>query len=65
MKLTIIIQDYVHVVHAGGSVKYRAVQITLTPEQESALALIHEYEDYGIIAIDKEPAPPQSSEGGE
>jgi len=33
MKITVMIQYYGHVIHAAGSMTYRAVSLTLTDEQ--------------------------------
>ena len=53
MKITVMIQYYGNVIHAGGSMTYRAVSLTLTDEQAAALEL-REDEDYGPTAIEKD-----------
>jgi len=53
MKITVMIQYYGHVIHAAGSMTYRAVSLTLTDEQAAALEL-REDEDYGPTAIEKD-----------
>ena len=50
MKIIVMVQYVGHVVHAGGSVNYRAVEIELTDEQSKRLKL-QEDEHYGSIAI--------------
>ena len=53
MKLTVIIQYYGHVIHAGGDIVYRRVTMELAEEQAAALQL-REYEDYGHMLIERE-----------
>lgn len=53
MKLTFLIQYYGHVIHAEGSVKYRTVDIELTPEQKQKLKLVKD-EDFGVVAINSD-----------
>lgn len=48
--MTVLVQYLGHVIHAGGSVTYRAVDIELTEEQVKALELKTD-EEYGLIAI--------------
>jgi hypothetical protein len=54
MKMTVMIQYYGHVIHAGGSITYRSVEIELTEEQAKKLALKAD-EDYANISLAKEP----------
>ena len=51
VKLIAMVQYVGHVVHAGGSVSYRAVEIDLTDEQAKKLRLRNEDEDYATFAI--------------
>ena len=50
MKLTVLVQYYGSVIHAGGHMTYRSVTIDLTDEQVKALALRPD-EEYGPIAL--------------
>ena len=50
MTMTVMIQYFGHVVHAGGSTTYRAVTIELTDEQVAQL-ILQEDEAFGVIAI--------------
>lgn len=54
VKITVMIQYVGHVVNAGGSVEYRAVEIDLTAEQSAKLAL-SQYEHYGPVAFSAQP----------
>ena len=51
MKVTVIIQYYGSVIHAGGHMAFRSVQIDLTEDQKKALALRPD-EEYGPVALD-------------
>ena len=51
VKLIVMVQYVGHVVHAGGCVSYRAVEIDLTDEQARLLRLRNEDEDYATFAI--------------
>jgi len=48
--MTVLVQYLGHVIHAGGSVTYRTVDIELTDEQVKALELKVD-EEYGPVAI--------------
>lgn len=50
MKMTVMIQYFGHVYHAGGYTKYRPVTVDLTPEQAKSLAL-RDDEDYGPVGF--------------
>lgn len=54
VKITVMIQYVGHVVNAGGSVEYRAVEIDLTVEQSAKLALSQD-EYYGPVAFSAQP----------
>ena len=51
VKLIVMVQYVGHVVHAEGSVSYRAVEIDLTDEQAKKLRLRNGDEDYATFAI--------------
>ena len=51
VKLIVMVQYVGNVVHAGGSVSYRAIEIDLTDEQARKLRLRNEDEDYATFAI--------------
>lgn len=50
MKITVMIQYIGHVVHCGGVVTYRAVEIELTDAQATMLRLDYD-ESFGVVAI--------------
>ena len=51
VKIIVMIQYVGYVMHAGGSVSYRSVEIDLTDEQASLLRLRNDDEDYATFAI--------------
>lgn len=55
MKMIVMVQYVGHVVHAGGSVNYRAVEIELTDEQSKMLKL-NDDEHYANVAISNDAA---------
>ena len=52
MKMTVLIQYYGSVIHAGGHMTYRTVTLDLTDDQARALALRPD-EEFGPIALDE------------
>jgi len=56
MTMTVMIQYFGHVVHAGGSTTYRAVTIELTADQVAKL-ILQEDEAYGVIALATKEQP--------
>lgn len=55
MKIIVMVQYVGHVVHAGGAVNYRAIEIDLTDDQSKLLKL-QDDEHYGAVAISDDDA---------
>ena len=53
MKLHVMVEYVGHVIHAGGSVTHRHVEIELTDEQKKKLKLDQD-EHYGVFSIETE-----------
>lgn len=58
MKLTVLVQYYGSVIHAGGHMAYRSVTIDLTEEQVKSLALRPD-EEYGPLSLNDYSAATQ------